>query len=125
MRIKKRWIVLAILLSPIATYKFFYPTYTHRYRLTVNIDADGKLHSGSSVIEVQRIYQPKIAVQSRYHIEVVGVSPVVSLGSRGVVVAALKPHLFLEAHFEPHPRYAQTLAYCAIYGPECEGSKSL
>ncbi|WP_426437213.1 hypothetical protein [Bradyrhizobium genosp. P] len=43
---------LISLVAAFATYKFFYPTYTYRYRLTVNIEADGKLHSGSSVVEV-------------------------------------------------------------------------
>lgn len=125
MTIKKRWIILPVLLAaPFIAWKATFPTYTHRYRLTVNIEADGKLYSGSSVIEVRRHFQPPIAVQSRHYTRIVGVSPVVKLGSRGVVVAALKPHLFLEAHFDPHPRYAQKLAYCAIYGPECEGPKS-
>lgn len=31
-----------------------FPTWTYRYRLTVEVERDGKLQSGSSVIEVQR-----------------------------------------------------------------------
>jgi len=33
-----------------AVYKLSYPTHTHRYRITVNVDVDGQLHSGSSGI---------------------------------------------------------------------------
>src|SRR5262245_15359592 len=29
-----------------------FPTYTYRYRLTLDFDIDGKHHSGSSVIEI-------------------------------------------------------------------------
>ncbi len=35
-----------------AVYKLSYPTYTYRYRMTVNVEVDGQLRSGSSVIEV-------------------------------------------------------------------------
>ncbi len=43
---------LIVLIAAVATYKFFYPTYSYRYRQTINIEADGKLHSASSVVEV-------------------------------------------------------------------------
>jgi hypothetical protein len=35
-----------------AAYKLSYPTYTYRYRMTVNVEVEGQLRSGSSVIEV-------------------------------------------------------------------------
>lgn len=40
--------------------KLAYPTYTYRYRMTVEVMADGVLHSGSSVIEVTLQKQPVI-----------------------------------------------------------------
>ena len=40
-------------------YKLFYPDYTYRYRLTVEIDTPDGVKSGSSVIEVYTIQWPK------------------------------------------------------------------
>jgi hypothetical protein len=58
-----------ILLSLIAVmlaygfYKIKYPTYTYRYRMTVEIDAGGQTRSGSSVIEVTATRVPQILTE--------------------------------------------------------------
>jgi hypothetical protein len=58
-----------ILLSLIAVmlaygfYKIKYPTYTYRYRMTVEIDAGGQTRSGSSVIEVTVTRVPQILTE--------------------------------------------------------------
>ena len=44
----------------IAWWKINYPTYTYRYRMTVEVEENGKLHTGSSVIEVRIATQPHI-----------------------------------------------------------------
>ena len=77
-----------MLIAAAATYKWFYPTYSYRYRLTINIETDGKLHSGSSVIEViwYAHFLPELVSFSP---ELRGEAALVDLGPRGVVVATL------------------------------------
>ena len=48
-------IIAGIGLVGYLAYQFLFPTYTHRYRLTIEVEVDGKVRSASSVIEV-RIY---------------------------------------------------------------------
>jgi hypothetical protein len=43
---------MAILVCLIVLWNFLHPTYSYRYRLTVEVEKNGKLHSGSSVIEL-------------------------------------------------------------------------
>jgi len=43
-------------------YMLAYPTYSYRYRMTVEVMADGVLHSASSVIEVRLQKQPQFLV---------------------------------------------------------------
>jgi len=81
-------LVLLILVVAVVTYKYFYPTYNYRYRLTINIEADGKIHSGSSVIEV--IWYAHFLPETISFSSVLrGQAALVDLGDRGVVVAAL------------------------------------
>ncbi len=66
-----------------------YPTYTYRYRLTVNIEVAGELHSGSSVIEVTWRGHPKMPGGNTNSPELRGEAAVVDLGDLGLVVATL------------------------------------
>ena len=43
--------------------KLAYPTYTYRYKMTINVEADGKLYSGSSVIEVRLVKQMQLTTE--------------------------------------------------------------
>jgi hypothetical protein len=55
--------IIHILIAVMLVYGFYkikYPTYTYRYRMTVEIDAGGQTRSGSSVIEVTATRQPQI-----------------------------------------------------------------
>jgi hypothetical protein len=71
-----------------ALYKYWYPTYSYRYRLTVNIEVDGKVHTGSSVIEVTW-YAHFLPELVSFSPELRGQAALVDLGSHGVVVATL------------------------------------
>ncbi len=52
---------LAVVIASIyGAYKLAYPTYTHRYRLTIELEVDGVAKRGSSVIEVRAWSQPKL-----------------------------------------------------------------
>jgi hypothetical protein len=45
-------VLLALIVVGIsAACEVMYPTYMHRYRLTIEVDVDGMVHRGSSVIE--------------------------------------------------------------------------
>jgi hypothetical protein len=73
-------------------YWYKYPNYACRYRLTVNIEVDGKLHSGSSVIEVTWHGGPEIGDVGPYSPTMRGQAALVDLEDRGVVVATLTPN---------------------------------
>jgi hypothetical protein len=72
----------------VAGYMYKYPHYTYRYPLTVNIEADGKVHSGSSVIEVTW-YAHLFPELVSFSPEMRGQAALVDLGGRGVVIATL------------------------------------
>src|SRR3569832_202568 len=91
-----RLIALAIpvlfVLGFAASYPLLYPTYTVRYRLTVNAMADGQPHSGSSVIEVRVSRQPQwIAEVGPWAFRSRGEAIFVDLGAGRNVVAFLNP----------------------------------
>lgn len=69
--------------------QFSHPTYIHRYRLTVHIEIDGKVHTGSSVIEVRWVGQSYVPGVGSFLPRIKGQAAFVDLGSRGAVVAAL------------------------------------
>ena len=71
------WIVFT---NPFNTHRF-------RYRLTVDIEADGKMHSASSIIEVTYIIGDD--GMKRWNHRIRGVAPIVDIGQYGSIVAAL------------------------------------
>lgn len=56
---KKIGIALAVIAALVVVYKVSYPTYTYRYRMTVQVDDGGETRSASSVIEVRVSKQPQ------------------------------------------------------------------
>jgi hypothetical protein len=105
---KKALIVLALItLVPVVGWKLMYPTFTYRYRLTIEAEVDGQVRQGSSVIEVSFQKNPAIA-QIPWSPRMVGQAAAVDLGSKGVLVwlpgggkNVSAPFLFLRAY----PRY--------------------
>jgi hypothetical protein len=51
-------IVLALLGASYAAYAIAYPTYSYRYRITIEVDTADGLKSGSSVLEVTMVQYP-------------------------------------------------------------------
>jgi hypothetical protein len=83
-------VVLALCIGILVVgYRYKYPDYRYRYRLTVNIEADGKIYSGSSVIEVKWRGGPVVGDGGPFGPSVKGQAALVDLGDRGVVVATL------------------------------------
>jgi hypothetical protein len=56
---KKLGIFVAVVVGLYVLYRLVYPTYTYRYRMTVEVDVGGEIKSGASVIEVRLSKQPK------------------------------------------------------------------
>ncbi|HZO45640.1 MAG TPA: hypothetical protein VFB68_07085 [Xanthobacteraceae bacterium] len=76
-------------------FAFAFPTYTHRYRMTVEIDTPDGIRSGSSVIEVKRKdYRWLLFIPGRYEYSVRGEAVLVDLGDGRNVIALLAkgPH---------------------------------
>jgi hypothetical protein len=83
------WTV-AIIAGVVLAYKFVYPTYTYRYRMTVEVPVGDKIHSGSSVIEVRLVKQPQFLVPVPPVLaRVTGEAVFVDLGAGKVVIALL------------------------------------
>lgn len=74
----------------IAWVKFItYPDYSYRYRLALSIESDGKVHTGSSVIEVTWSGGIPFGDVGPYVPVVRGQAAFIGLGERGAVVAVL------------------------------------
>ena len=84
-------LIVACLIGTVVAWKLAFPTYTHRYRLTIVVSIDGEVHTGSSVIEVSYIGQPSLGGASPFFPVVRGQATFVDLGQRGAIVAALHP----------------------------------
>jgi hypothetical protein len=73
----------------LAFWKFGYPTYTYRYRLVVEIEADRLSREGSSVIEIEVRTQPNILDNPTISVRVHGEAVFVDLGEGQHVIALL------------------------------------
>jgi hypothetical protein len=83
--------VVALIGGAVVLYKLAYPDYWHRYRLTLEIEIDGKVHTGSGVIEVIYQGQPYIPGVGSYIPHLRGQAVFIDLGEHGAIVAALHP----------------------------------
>ncbi|SRR6266702_4261230 len=81
--------VLVPIVGLVVGYKIMFPTYSYRYRLTVAIEIDGQVHSGSSVIEVVWRGAPEFGDVGPYHPGIRGQAAFVDLGEHRAVVAVL------------------------------------
>jgi len=83
-------LTIALLIGgAVAWYKISYPTYTYRYRMTVEVEVGGKLRSGESVIEVRIAMQPSGGGIPPYKPHVRGEAVFVDLGEGRNVIALL------------------------------------
>jgi hypothetical protein len=83
-------IIIAVVAAIYGISSLVFPTYTHRYRLTVEIDTPDGSRSGSSVIEVVRSDNRWVLIaQGRYAFSVRGEAVFVDLGAGRNVIALL------------------------------------
>ena len=105
-------VAIALLIGGVVLwYKTSYPTYTYRYRMTVEVPVDGKVHSGSSVIEIRLVSQPQLLPEmGPVRQEISGQAVYVDLGQGRNVFALLAagpyarvydyPAYVVPAHFD-------------------------
>jgi hypothetical protein len=88
-----KWLAILVALIAVAVvvFKVNHPTYSYRYRLQISLSVDGKVHTGSSVIEVTWECGPKIADSGPCGpSDLRGQAALIDLGDHGVVVATLR-----------------------------------
>jgi len=83
--------VLILVAIPVVWYWVSFPTVSYRYRLSIAVESDGQVHSGSSVIEVQYQFYPKFLspIFGVTNERIWGQAVLIDLGARGALVAAL------------------------------------
>jgi hypothetical protein len=90
---KKLGIIAAVLVALIGglvvAYNLAYPTYSHRYRLTIEVETPEGLKTGSSVIEPYFVAQPMILTSNIGVLGLRGDAVFVDLGGGKNVVALL------------------------------------
>lgn len=76
--------IVLLIVSVIVIYWVGFPKVSYKYRLTVAVESDGRVHSGSSVIEVDYQFWPKalrgLVGGSSGHGSVTGQAVVIDLG---------------------------------------------
>ncbi len=111
-----------VVLGLYGLYLYNFPSASHRYRLTVEIEAEGKVHSGTGVVQVLWFEQTMSQVTVNSHVE--GRAALVDLGKHGVVIAALKNNV-RSGQFKPVPRDAEYLALDAFFGNRTWATKKV
>lgn len=62
---------------------------TFRYRLTVEVEQDGRLHTASSIVEARYILGNRDGNGLRWHSTIKGTAPILDLGADGTLIAAM------------------------------------
>jgi hypothetical protein len=98
---------------------YFFPTYHHRYKMTVEIEADGAVHTGVGVVDVRCQWQAPLGQMvggERISCSLYGRAAVIDLGKRGVVLALVHPGELPETAYSPRPESGLRIALRAYYG---------
>ena len=107
----------ALLAGLYVFYYFAFPTYTHRFRLTFQVEVDGKLKEGSGVITVyDQDNQWVPLTQKRWKRTSSGPSPWIDLGGRGVLLVSMGTPFRVSD--EPRPYDASSLSFVAYFNAE-------
>jgi len=111
---------IALLLGAIVlyvAYSYYTTVYHYNYKLTLVVEADGKVHSGSSIISVF-VEDNRGArwVHSGWKSLAWGGSPWVDLGERGVLLVSIEPAFYQAPNGTQRPFAAAALAPAAILG---------
>jgi hypothetical protein len=83
-------VVLAIVGLSVLSFNYMYPSATHRYRLTLVADDNGKPVVGSGVIEASYWKQIQILSSAEYGSSARGEAVIVDFGEKGLLFSLLK-----------------------------------
>lgn len=78
---------VAFIAGALVWYRWTYPEYTHRYRLTIEVEVQGEIRSGTGVTEVSWERQPALGNAGPWHTEVRGQAILIDLDARGALLA--------------------------------------
>jgi hypothetical protein len=87
--LKALGVLAVIVFGLVVAYQLAYPTYAHRYRLTLEVETPDGVKTASGVIEPQLITQPTILTDRRSHSGLMGDAVFVDLGNGKNVTALL------------------------------------
>ncbi len=101
--LKRAAITVTIIVAAGAAFIYFaFPTYTHRFRLTFEIDDNGQTKVGTGVITVRDTDNNwLLAAQKRWRRDAVGPPPWVDLGDRGILLPAMMPMFPMNRKLNP------------------------
>jgi hypothetical protein len=94
-------VLAAIAVVFVVGYHIAYPTYSHRYRLTLEVETPDGLKTGSSVVEASARAQPPILVNTPSVTDLKGDAVFVDLGKAGSVLALLAAGKEIQAPYGP------------------------
>lgn len=83
-----------IVIGVFVAWQHYFPRYTHRYVMTLEIEVDGEVKSGSAVIESIWQKQPKIGEMRQWSTRARSGGPIVDLDDKGVIAVALRATYF-------------------------------
>ncbi|MGH1418593.1 MAG: hypothetical protein ACRBCJ_07020 [Hyphomicrobiaceae bacterium] len=108
-------ILFVLLIVGYFSYELYSNRYDAKFRLTVNVEVDGKIHSGSSVVEVQwtRTISMFRGLSPGYSKKVMGEAVLVDLGKHGVLLTLLRRYSRTE--ILPKPRHVFDIPMRAFY----------
>jgi hypothetical protein len=98
---------------------YYFPTYHHRYKMTVEIEADGEIHTGTGLVDVRYFWQEPLkglAGGAGTSNSMRGRAPIIDLGKRGLILALLHPGALPNTDYQPRPESGITIALRAFYG---------
>lgn len=98
-------------------YSYFTTVYHYNYRLTLEVEAGGKVYSGSSVISAT-VYDKRGAwwTPSGWKLSAWGASPWVDLGERGLLLVAVRPAFYQAPNGAQRPFGGGAFAFAAFVG---------
>ncbi len=107
-------------LALFAVWKIAFPTYTHRYRLTIDVQVGDQIKSGSGVIEVTNYSNGPLEglIHGTHSTSIEGRAPIIELGSKGLLLAMLGTYRPVEPDRVTgmRPMSARFIAPAAFYG---------
>ena len=116
-RIAQGFALLTGLIVLYLAYDYYKTTYYYNYKLTLEVEADGKVYSGSSIISVVVIDNTKaLWVHPAWHSESRGGSPWVDLGEHGILLVSIAPAFYIVPDGGERPLGGGGFALAAYWG---------